>query len=91
MKKSFEVTGIIRKPDCTRSDALYNDIHDLMKDVFGQGHMGFVEPTEDPFQSDTSSDIEDPDPLSARCSDSEYSNLEYSDIEENSTSGNALT
>ena len=77
MKKSFEVTGITRKPDCTRSDALYNDIQNLMKDVFGQGHMGFVEPTEDPFQSVTSSDIEDPDPP------------EYCDIEENSTSDDA--
>ena len=43
IEKSFEVTGIVKKPDCTRSDALYKEIQDVMADVFGPGHMGYVE------------------------------------------------
>ena len=43
IKKSFEVTGIVKKPDCTRSDALYKEIQDVMVDVFGPDHMGYVE------------------------------------------------
>ena len=49
IKKSFQVTGIVKKPDCTRSDALYEEIQDVMVDVFGPDHMGYVEPTRDPF------------------------------------------
>lgn len=58
--KSFHVTGIVE--NCTRNDVLYHDIQSVME-LFGQKHMGYVEPTEDPFtdsdSSTQSSDDED--------------------------------
>ncbi len=77
--KSFQVTGILKKPDCTRSDALQGDIELLMKDVFGPDHMGYVEPTDDPFaDSESSSEELEGDQLQDIVSD--YSELDYSDI-----------
>ena len=49
--KSFQVTGIVWQPDCTRSDALYEEIQEAMTNIFGQEHIGCMEPTEDPFSS----------------------------------------
>ena len=67
-----------------------------MTDVFGQEHMGYVEPTDDPFAS-SDSDVEDAptnctnpstsdpqdesDPF-ADNSDTDYSELEYSKIQQ---------
>ena len=62
--KSFEVTGIINKPDCTRSDALFKEVQDVIDEVFGQVHMGYVEPTGDPF-ADSESDSESDEPEDA--------------------------
>lgn len=84
IEKSFQVTGIVEKPDCTRSDALYKEIQDVMIDIFGPDHMGYVEPTQDPFADSDSSCVEstdDPFAESNDNSDTEYSNLEYSNIE----------
>lgn len=50
--KSFHVTGIVE--NCTRNDVLYHDIQSVRK-LFGQKHMGYVEPTEDPFTDSDSS------------------------------------
>ncbi len=73
--KSFQVTGILKKPDCTRSDPLQGDIELLMKDVFGPDHMGYVEPTDDPFaDSESSSEELEGDQLQDIVSD--YSNDE---------------
>ena len=47
--KSFEVTGIVNKPDCTRSDALFKEVQDVIDEMFGQVHMGYVEPTGEPL------------------------------------------
>lgn len=33
-KISFQVTGIVKKPDCTRSDALYKEVQDVMIVMF---------------------------------------------------------
>ena len=86
--KSFQVTGIVKKPECTRSDALQREIQLLIKDVFGLHHMSYVEPTEDPF-ADSDSSFEDPatgpeDNFSdsVRATDTDYSELEYSEISE---------
>ncbi len=77
--KSFQVTGILKKPDCTRSDALQVDIELLMKDVFGPDHMGYVEPTDDPIcHSEASSEELEGDQLQDIVSD--YSELDHSDI-----------
>ena len=59
IEKSFQVTGIVQKPDCTRSDTLYKEIQEVMTDVFGQEYMGYVEPTDDPFAS-SDSDVDPP-------------------------------
>ena len=64
IKKSFEVTGIVNKPDCTRSDALFKEVQDVLDEVFGQVHMGYVEPTGDPF-ADSESDSESDEPEDA--------------------------
>ena len=66
IEKSFQVTGIVKKPDCTRSDALYKEIQEVMIDIFGPDHMGYVEPTEDPFadiDSDSSCEPQDVDTM----------------------------
>ena len=78
IKKSFQVTGIISKPDSTRSDAVCEEIENVMEKVFGQAHMGYVEPTEDPFASD---DSDDSDPFIDSLSDTDISGPSYSDIE----------
>lgn len=52
------MTGIVKKPECTRSDVSQREIQELMEDVFGPDHMGYVEPTGDPF-ADLESGSED--------------------------------
>ena len=86
IKKSFQVTGIISKPDSTRSDAVCEEIENIMEEVFGQALMGYVEPTEDPFASDDSDSEsgqkEDAsDPFIDSHSDTDISGPSYSDIE----------
>ena len=124
IEKSFRVTGIVPDPVCTRNDTVHQEIQEVMLSVFGEEHMGYVEPTDDPFRdSDVSSDSDDssslPKPSSIdqlqdpfrdsgdssdgedsscqfktlssdrpqesdpfhECSDIEYSEMEYSDID----------
>ena len=101
IKKSFEVTGIINKPDCTRSDALFKEVEDVMDEVFGRVHMGYVEPTGDPFaDSDSGSELDEPEDASdqapgdpflesngSECDtdDSELAYSEITDIEEDAS------
>lgn len=41
IKKSFEVPGIIDSNDL-RKDSAYTEIKDVMTDVFGEVHMGYI-------------------------------------------------
>ena len=95
IKKSFQVIGIINKPDCTRSDALFKEIQDVMDEVFGQVHMGYVEPTGDPF-ANSESDREPEDASDQVPSDpflesnesecyTDYSELTYSEVNEDAS------
>ena len=69
VKRSFEVGGIV--PSHVRNDQVWKEIQNVMKDVFGDVHMGYVsddhsngssDEAEDPFVSDSNaeSDCEDP-------------------------------
>ena len=120
IEKSFRVTGIVPDPGCTRNYAVHQEIMEVMTSVFGEEHMGYVEPTHDPFRDSDSDDAlssdqpdhdeltdcddpfedsrcdsdgeysldslskpsepQQPDPFK-NCSDSEYSEMEYSDID----------
>ena len=93
IKKSFQVIGIINKPDCTRSDALFKEIQDVMDEVFGQVHMGYA--TGDPFANSESdrepedaSDQVPSDPFlesnESEC-DTDYSELTYSEVNEDAS------
>ena len=74
------MTGILKKPDCTRSDALQSKIQLLMKDVFGSDHMGYVEPTDDPF-ADSHSESSFEDLATADQSEDAFSDTDYSELE----------
>jgi len=65
VKKSFLVAGISNASDeqsYVRDDSTYAEIQGLMEEVFGNAHMGYIEPddSEDPFKdcSDASSDCQ---------------------------------
>ena len=71
------MTRILKKPGCTRSDALQNEVQLLMKDVYGPDHMGYVEPTDDPCaDSDSESSFENS--ATADQSEDAYSDTDYS-------------
>ena len=64
IQKLFIVAGITcNQNDLARDDTLFSEIEEIMLEVFGEDHMGYVEPeedSEDPFSSDSSdSDISD--------------------------------
>ena len=88
IKKSFEVAGIIDGSD-QRNNAAYADINRVMEGVFGEGHMGYVQPSasddDDPFAG--CSDSESDEDTAAACSDDPFSDgagsfSEISDIED---------
>ena len=91
IKKSFEVAGIIDGSD-QRNDAAYADFNRVMEGVFGEGHMGYVQPSasddDDPFAG--CSDSESDEDTAAACSDDPFSDgagsfsdlSEISDIED---------
>ena len=68
IKKSFLVAGIAgsSEEELMRDDSTYREIQQIMSEVFGETHVGYVEPElsldEDPFaNSSSTSDSEDTD------------------------------
>lgn len=60
--KSFQVAGIVNSSDQLRNDSAQAEIAKVMNEVFGEAHMGYVQPEsdsdseEDPFASDSESE-----------------------------------
>ena len=95
VKKSFEVAGIVPSDD-QRKDSAYTEINDVMAEVFGLEHMGYVEPDDDPFASCSSDDSntdnadteEDPFKDCIDNSDEEDPVTNTADTEENAANSN---
>ena len=69
IKKSFLVAGIVgsSEEELMRDDSTYREIQQIMSEVFGETHVGYVEPEssldEDPFVNSSSTsdtDLDEP-------------------------------
>ena len=67
VKNSFEVAGIIDRGDLRKIRRTL-EINDVLADVFGEEHMGYVRPSDDPFVN-CSEDSDTNEDSFANCSD----------------------
>ena len=63
IRKSFLVTGITSEVGSSSEDLIRNEeIQNVIESVFGEAHMGYVEPPdEDPFANCSDSDCDESD------------------------------
>ncbi len=48
LTKSFLVTGITKEKELIRDEPVFQEIQAIMRDVFGDAHLGYVEPEDSP-------------------------------------------